>query len=470
MSAVDLAAALRAGELSAREVVGLHIARIEACDGVVNALCTRTFDQAMEAAGRADERHASGGTLPPLHGLPIVHKDLLDTAGVRTTYGSGAFAEHVPTEDATIVHRAARCGAIMLGKTNTPQFGTGGHTSNALFGTTRNPWDLERTVGGSSGGSAAALAAGMSPLATGTDMAGSLRIPASFCNVVGVRPSPGRIPYLPTDMQWFPFITAGPMGRSVRDAALLLSATAGPDPHASISLDEPFDRLLADLETDVSGWRVAWAPQIAGLPVDDDVLAAISPLRQVLDDLGVCVRDTEPDLSGAEEAFRLWRAWFYATQFGALLRERPGVLDDATASNIAEGLALTGDEIGRAEHLRSALFRRVAEFFDSIDILVMPCTPVGAFAADVWHPATVAGRPMDTYLDWMRHLYFMSVAGVPSMSLPAGFTADRSPIGVQLVAGPRRDRALLQFAHALEVARGPLSPCPPVRPPHREGL
>jgi amidase len=458
MSAVDLAAALRAGELSAREIVGKHIARIEACDGVVNAVCTRAFDQAMQAAARADERRAAGGALPPLHGLPIVHKDLLDTAGVRTTYGSGAFAEHVPTADATIVHRARQAGAIMLGKTNTPQFGTGGHTSNALFGTTRNPWDLGRTVGGSSGGSAAALAAGMSPLATGTDMAGSLRIPASFCNVVGVRPSPGRIPYLPTDMQWFPFITAGPMARSVRDAALLLSVAAGPEPHASISLDEPFDDLLASLEADVSGWRVAWAPRIAGLPVDEDVLAAIEPLRDVLETMGVAVREAEPDLSGAEEAFRLWRAWYYATQFGALLRERPGVLDDATASNIAQGLALTGDEIGRAEHLRSELFLRVATFFDSVDILVMPCTPVGAFPADMWHPDAVAGRPMDTYLDWMRHLYFLSVAGLPSMSLPAGFTAGGSPIGVQLVAGPRRDRALMQFAHALEQARGRVVP------------
>jgi amidase len=298
----------------------------------------------------------------------------------------------------------------------------------------------------------------MSPLATGTDMAGSLRIPASFCNVVGVRPSPGRIPYLPTDMQWFPFITAGPMARSVRDAALLLSVTAGPEPHASISLDEPFGDLLASLETEVSGWRVAWAPRIAGLPVDDDVLVAINPLQNVLETMGAAVREIEPDLSGAEEAFRLWRAWYYATQFAGLLRDRPDVLDASTTSNIAEGLALTGEEMGRAEHLRSALFKRVAEFFDSVDILVMPCTPVAAFSADVWHPNTVAGKPMAGYLDWMRHLYFISVAGVPSLSLPAGFTASGSPIGVQLVAGPRRDRALLQFAHALERARGCVVP------------
>lgn len=456
MSAVEMAAALRAGQLSAREVVELHINRIEACNGLVNAICTRTFDLARDAAHRADEYFASGQIVPPLHGVPIVHKDLLDTAGIRTTYGSGAFADHVPTADATIVERAARSGAILLGKTNTPQFGTGGHTSNALFGTTRNPWDLERTAGGSSGGSAAALAAGMSPLATGTDMAGSLRIPASFCNVVGVRPSPGRIPYLPTAMQWFPFITAGPMARSVPDVALLLSVTAGPHPHASISLDEPFGDLVTGLHVDVTGWRVAWAPEIAGLPVDADVLDAIGPLRAVLDDLGASVVDAEPDLSGAEEAFRLWRAWFYATQFGALLQERPGVLDDATASNIAEGMALTGDEMGRAEHLRSALFQRVAQFFDSVDILVMPCTPVGAFSADVWHPGTIADRPMRTYLDWMRHLYFMTVAGMPSMSLPAGFTGSGSPVGVQLVAGPRKDRTLLQFAYALEEARGPI--------------
>lgn len=454
MSATDLVSEMRAGELSAREVVGAHIARIEACDDLVNAICTRTFEQATEAARQTDELRAAGGDLPPLHGLPIVHKDLLDTAGVRTTYGSAAFAEHIPDKDATIVRRAGRGGAIMLGKTNTPQFGTGGHTSNSLFGTTRNPWDPTLTVGGSSGGSAAAVAAGMSPLATGTDMAGSLRIPASFCNVVGMRPSPGRIPYLPTDMQWFPFITAGPMARSVRDAALLLSVVAGPDAHAAMSLEDPFGDLLAGLETDVSGWRVAWAPTIAGLPVDDDVLAVAGSLRRTLDHLVDDVQESEPNLSGAEEAFLVWRAWYYATQFGALLRDRPEVLDAATASNIAEGVALTGGEIGHAEHLRSALFRRVAEFFDSVDILVMPCTPVAAFPADVWHPDTVGGQPMNGYLDWMRHLYFISVAGVPSLSLPVGFTAAGSPIGVQLVAGPRRDRALLQFAHALECARG----------------
>lgn len=456
MSATDLRAALGAGEVSAREVVRAHIERIEAVDRQINAVCTTTFERALSAAERADARYAGREPLPALHGLPIVHKDLLDTAGVRTTYGSVAHADHVPDRDALIVSRARDAGAIMLGKSNTPQFGTGGHTRNALFGTTRNPWDPTRSAGGSSGGSAAALAAGMCPLATGTDMAGSLRIPASFCHVVGLRPSPGRIPYLPTDMQWFPYVTAGPMARTVGDVALLLSAVAGPDPHASISLDLPMTDLVGRLAVDVAGWRVAWAPRIAGLPVDPEVETALAVLPPIVATLGAGVREAEPDLTGADEAFLVWRAWYYATRYGELLRRNPEVLDESTATNTRDGLRVTGEDLGRAEHRRSVLYRTVSEFFDAVDVLIMPCTPVVPFPVDQWRPSTVGGRPMDGYLDWMRHLYLLTATGLPSMSLPVGRTAAGLPIGVQLVGPPRGDRRLLQFAHALEAALRPI--------------
>lgn len=455
MGATELRAALVRGSVSAREVIRAHIARIEEVNGRLTAVCTTTFEQALNAAGAADAAHARGEPLPPLHGLPIVHKDLLDTAGVRTTYGSAAFAHHVPDQDATVVARARVAGAIMLGKSNTPQFGTGGHTSNELFGTTRNPWDPSRSAGGSSGGSAAALAAGMCPMATGTDMAGSLRIPASFCHVVGLRPSPGRIPNLPTDMQWFPYVTAGPMARTVRDAALLLSVVAGPDPHASISLDESMSDLMTGLETDVSGWRIAWAPRIAGLPVDAEVQDALAVLPAAVAALDADVQDAEPDLTGADQAFLVWRAWYYATQYGQLLRDSPEVLDQSTATNTREGLRVTGAELGRAEHARSRLYRNVSAFFDSFDVLIMPCTPVVAFPAEQWWPATVAGRPLAGYLDWMRHLYLMTATGLPSLSLPVALTPAGLPVGVQLVGPPRGDRRLLQFAHALETALRP---------------
>ncbi|WP_283135201.1 amidase [Rhizohabitans arisaemae] len=451
-SAVELAALLRHGEVSAVEVLDAHLTRIAEQNPVVNAVCTLSEERARAEARRADDRRARGEYLGALHGLPILHKDLTETAGVRTTYGSAAFADNIPAEDSVIVARAAKAGAVMLGKTNTPQFGTGGHTRNALFGTTVNPYDPARSAGGSSGGSAAALATGMAPLATGSDMGGSLRIPAAFCNVVGFRPSPGLVPLLPTSMDWFPYVVVGPMARSVNDLALLLSAIAGPDESAAISIESGGDRFAPPINGAVSKLRVAWAPRIAGLPVDGDVRAVLDRLGKVVAGLGCETVADEPDLSGAEEAFRTWRAWYYATNFATLLRERPEVLDDATAANTRAGLALSGADLGRAELLRTTLRQRMTEFFRRYDILVMPCVPVAPFPADSWYPATVDGAPMDTYLDWMRHLYYITATGLPALSLPAGFTEGGLPVGVQIVSGPRRDLDVLRFARALEEA------------------
>ncbi|WP_326829842.1 amidase family protein [Streptosporangium sp. NBC_01810] len=454
LSAVDLQALLRYGEVSATEVLDAHLARIAERNPVINAVCSVSEDRARAEARRADDRMARGEYLGPLHGLPILHKDLIETAGVRTTFGSAAYRDHVPDQDALIVRRAADAGAVMLGKTNTPQFGTGGHTWNALFGTTVNPYDTTRSAGGSSGGSAAALAAGMAPLATGTDMAGSLRIPAAFCNVVGMRPSPGRVPWVPSRMGWFPYVVPGPMARTVNDLALLLSVTAGPDARAAISIEERGDRFTPPLNAAVSKLKVAWAPGIAGLPVDADVRPVLEQLGGTLCGLGAEVVEAEPDLTGAEEAFLTWRSWYYATSYGTLLRERPEVLDEFTAANTRAGLAVSGEDLGRAEVLRTALHLRMADFFAEYDILVMPCVPVAPFGADSRHPETLGDAPVVSYLDWMRHLYYITATGLPVVSLPAGFTERGLPVGVQIVAGPRRDLDALRFARALETATG----------------
>lgn len=452
LTAVELAGMLRHGEVSAREVLQAHLDRIAERDPAINAVCTLSAERAQEEARRADERRARGERLGPLHGLPILHKDLLDTAGVRTTYGSAAFRDHVPAEDSLIVARAAAAGAVMVGKTNTPQFGTGGHTANALFGVTRNPYDPSRSAGGSSGGSAAALAAREIPLATGTDMAGSLRIPAAFCNVVGMRPSPGLVPYLPTRMAWFPYVVSGPMARTVDDLALLLSAVAGPDPRAPISVEAGPERFAPPVNAAVSRLRVAWAPDIAGLPLDDDVRAVLDRLGRVIGGLGAEVTEDEPDLTGADEAFLAWRAWYYATNYGDLLAERPEVFDEFSAANTRAGLELDVATLSRAEIARSALIARVAEFFGRYDVLVMPCVPVAPFDAERWRPETVGGAVMESYLDWMRHLYLITATGLPALSLPAGFTDAGLPVGVQIVAGPRCDLVALRFARALEEA------------------
>ena len=456
LSAVDLAALTSVGEVSCREVVEAHLARISEINPTVNAVCTVTEDVALLEARQRDDAWARGEVTGILHGIPLVHKDLIDTAGIRTTYGSRAFAEHVPETDNIVVQRTRAAGAVTLGKSNTPQFGTGGHTSNEVFGTTRNPVDTQRSAGGSSGGSAAAVASGMAAVATGTDMAGSLRIPAAFCGVVGMRPSPGVVPWLPTTMSWFPFITAGPMARSVDDAALLLAAMAGDDPRSPIAGGIP----PGDFVPPLSGWpvapglhdswRVAWAPHLGGLPVDSDVDRVLGGIPTVLASIGVDVVDDEPDMTGAHEAFWTWRCWYYATAFSDLLRERPDVIDDSTRLTIEGGQELTGAEIGAAERARSRLIERVGDFFTDVDILLVPSAPVAPFAAEKWWPEEVGGRPMESYADWMRHFYYFTAAATPSVNLPAGFTDGGLPVGVQVIAANRRDRDALAFASLLE--------------------
>ena len=323
--AVTLAGMLRRREVSAREVTAAHIERVEAVDGAVNAVVTRTFDAALAKAAAADDAIARGQVLGLLHGLPVAHKDLADTAGVRTTYGSPLFADHVPDRDTLVVKRMAQAGAISLGKTNTPEFGAGSHTVNPVFGATRNPYDLSRSAGGSSGGAAAALAARMICLADGSDLGGSLRNPASFCNVTGMRPTPGRVPRWPLVDVADTLGVEGPMGRTAADVALLLAALSGPDPGVPLALDAPAPDLpdpaavTGLLRRDLQRLKVAWSEDL-GLVTEPAVREALAPARQVLVDLGCEVIDASPDLSGADEAFRIWRAFRFAAQFGPLLR------------------------------------------------------------------------------------------------------------------------------------------------------
>ena len=459
LSATQALDALAKREISSRELVQSSIQRIEETR-LINAVCTSIPDLALKAAETSDRKRSSGATLGRLEGLPVLHKDLIDTAGIRTTYGSAAFKDHVPQTDAEVVSRIANAGAITLGKTNTPQFGTGGHTHNEVFGTTLNPFDLSKSAGGSSGGSASALGAQVVSLATGTDMAGSLRIPSSFCGTVGLRPSPGMVPWRPTKMAWFPFVAAGPMARNVDDLALLMSVMAGHDPRTVISFSGSGE-IFADLSKHApKKWRVAWAPQIAGLPVDEEVLLKLAEVLEVLKSMDVELTEAEPDLSDAHEAFMVWRTWYYATQYGELLKASPMVLDEATASNTEAGLKLTSEQLGNAEHKRSRLHDSTVKFFDDFDILITPCTPTTAFDATEKWPRKVAGQEMNSYLDWMRHLYYLTAAGVPALSLPVGLGTSGLPVGIQIVSAPRRDLDVLLFAKQLEKYIGPLPHTP----------
>lgn len=452
ISATALAAQIHRGELSAREVVGAHLDRIDRLDPVINAVVTRTPELALSGAAEADEAYARGEVLGPLHGLPIAYKDLVQTAGVRTTFGSPLFADHVPEADDLLVERIRAAGAICVGKTNTSEWGAGSHTFNPVFGVTRNPWSPARSAGGSSGGAAAALAARLVPIADGSDLGGSLRNPAAFCGVVGLRPTPGRVPSWPSSDPADTMGVEGPMGRTVEDVALLLSVMAGPDPRIPVSLAgsgaefappiRPLDRPL----------RVALAPEGDGrMPFEPAIVSALASLEPTLTELGWSVEPGFPDLTGAREVFLTFRGQGSARDLEPLLARGRDRIKAAVLSDVDRGLALTPDEIARAERLRTAIRTRAAAFFERFDLLVLPTTQVLPFPVELAHPTEVAGVPTEGYLGWMESCWAITVTGCPAISVPAG-TIEGLPFGAQLVAGPGHDLDLLRAAAMLEAA------------------
>jgi amidase len=459
----DIAAALRRGEVSSREVVETHLRQIERVNPRVNAVVTLVAERALEEATAADEAFAAGGDTGVLHGLPVLHKDTHETAGIRTTQGSPLLADNVPRRDELVVERLRAAGAIGLGKTNTPEFAAGSHTFNPVFGLTRNPYDLSRSAGGSSGGAAAALACGMAPVADGSDMGGSLRNPASFCNVVGLRPSPGRVPTWPAPAAWATMAVQGPMARTVADTAFLLSAMAGPDSRSPIALQDPGSTFAPPLERDLTGLRVAWSPDLgASLPVEPEVAAVVERQVEVFDGLGCTLQQACPDFAGAEEVFRTLRAWQFELALGPVVDRHRDRVKASIVWNVEVGRALTGADIGRAEMLHTQLFHRLREFFERYDVLLLPVSQVAPFDAGLEYPADIAGVAQETYLDWMRSAYWVSATGCPALSVPAGFTGDGLPVGLQVVGPHRADLLVLQVGHAFEQQTGYARRRPPV--------
>jgi len=454
LTACELVALLREQRVSAREVITAHLARIDRVNPTINAIVTLVPESALDAADAADAAVARGDEVGPLHGLPIAHKDLFVTAGIRTTFGSLAFTNHVPNETALLVERERRAGAITIGKTNTPEFGAGSQTFNEVFGTTRNPYDPTKTCGGSSGGAAAALATGMIPIADGSDLGGSLRNPASFCNVVGLRPSPGRVPRWPSPAPWFPFNVHGPMARTVRDVALLLDAIAGPDARAPLSRTVPAQRVSDGLDRDLRGVRVAWSRDLGGLPVEPAVTAVLDRQRATIEALGCITDEAHPDLADADAIFTTWRAWYYDLAFGSVLDQHRGLLKDTVVWNIEAGRALGGPQLADAERKRAALYHRVRRFMDEYEFLLLPVSQVTPFDADQPYVTRINDQPLPTYLDWMKSCYQISVTELPAVSVPCGFTDDGLPVGLQIVGRPFDDLGVLQLAHACEQATG----------------
>ncbi|WP_153504738.1 amidase family protein [Cumulibacter manganitolerans] len=454
-SASSLVARMARKELSAREVLDAHLARIDDVNGRVNAIVTLVPEIAYEKARLADEAIAGGTLLGPLHGLPIAHKDNHLTAGIRTTFGSRSRAGYVPDSTDLTVARLQAAGCVTIGKTNIPEFVAGGNTFNDVFGVTRNPYDLRLTAGGSSGGAAAALAAGMAPLADGNDFGGSLRLPAGYCNVVGFRTSAGRVPVWPAADGLLGLSVHGPMARSVDDVALMLSVIAGPSRLAPNSLETPGAAFAQVPEDGLRGRRIAYSPDLGGaIAVEPDIAALVEKAAQSCRAAGAEVVEDCPDLTGAAAAFRTLRAWAFEAGMGAHLDAHRDVVRPSLYENMARGRDLTGPEVGAAALARTALFHRMREFLERYDGLLLPVAPLGAFDCEQEFPTIVADTAMPDYLGWMESCFDVTVTGHPAIAVPAGFTPAGSPAGVQLVGRHRDELGVLAMAKAFEAVTG----------------
>jgi len=437
-------------EISAVELLELHLACIAATNPAVNAIVTLDEEGAYASAKAADAALAAGKDLGALHGLTVGVKDLFDTKGLRTTYASPIYKDQVPDRDHLIVERERAAGAVIVGKTNTPEFGAGAQTFNAVFGTTLNPYDLTRTCGGSSGGSAVALACGMTALADGSDFGGSLRAPAAWCNIVGMRPSPGRVPSYPTKLGWSTLSVHGPMARTVADIALFFQAIAGPDSRSPISIEQDPGLFAVSLERDFSGVRIGWSQDLGYLPVDDEVRALCESHRDVFAGLGCDVRDAHPDFAGASDIFKTLRAAKFAVDRRDELAEHRDLIKQTIIDNAAAGFALQGLEATEAEERRTQLWHHVREFMETHEFMVWPVNPVPPFPAEQETLMEVGGVKMATYVDWGALRHVISVVGLPSISVPVGFTRDGLPIGLQITGRHNQDFAVLQLAAAFE--------------------
>ncbi len=453
LTATELSQQIQAKIRSITEVMEAHIAQINQVNPAVNAIITLLpEDQLMAQARAADNALAQGQVAGPLFGLPIAHKDLALTQGIRTTFGSPIYKDFVPEQDSLIVERLKKAGAITIGKTNVPEFGAGSQTYNPLFGETFNPYDPSKTCGGSSGGAAVALACGMLPLADGSDMGGSLRNPASFCNVVGFRPSPGRVPHWPNLAAWSHLSVVGPLARTVQDIALMLQAIAGPDARSPISIAQSPEVFAGQLKRDFKDTRIAWSGDLGGLPVDPQVTAVLEAQQSVFTDLGCQLDYAEPDFTDADEIFKVWRAWAFELAYGDMLDDHRNQMKDTVIWNIESGQKLTGPQLARAEIKHTNLYHRVREFMEDYEFLILPVSQVPPFDVTRRYITDINGTLMETYIDWMKSCYYITVTGRPAISVPCGFTPDGLPIGLQIVGRQHDDWGVLQLAYAFEQA------------------
>lgn len=445
---------LRTKKISAREIMEAYLNQIARVNPKLNAIVTLVDEEKLlKEAQLADGALARGEWRGALHGLPIGVKDLHATKGIRTTYGSPLYRDDIPATDCLLVEREKQAGGIVIGKTNVPEFGLGSQTFNSIFGATRNPYDLAKTCGGSTGGGAVAVVCGMVPLADGSDYGGSLRNPPNFCNAVGLRPSPGRVPNTPADLAWQPFSVSGPVARNVKDCALFLSALAGPNDTIPISIEQPGHQFMQRLEgRDFKGVRVAMFRDME-LPWEPEVREAIRAQSKVFESIGCVVEEAEPDYRDANECFLAWRHWMIESRFGDLVASKGNQLNEYIHWHVEEGRKLTGSYLSRIELKRSALYERVREFFERYDFFVLPVNQVLPFDVARPYPREIAGTKMDNYLSWMKSACYITTTGNPAASVPCAFSKSGLPIGIQIVGRHHDDWGVLQMAYAFEQAR-----------------
>ncbi len=459
-SATRVVSRLARNEVSPLELLDELEKRIRRIDPQVNALPTLCLDRARAAAGKAMARApASRGALAL---LPVAIKDLTDVAGVRTTYGSPIYADHVPETSDILVSRLERAGAVIYAKTNTPEFGAGANTFNEVFGRTLNPWNTSKSAAGSSGGSAVALATGMAWLAHGSDMGGSLRNPASFCGVVGFRPSPGRVAASPGKRIDETLSVDGPMARNVADVALFLDAMTGADPGDPLSMPRPETSFVHALTHQPPPRRVAFSRNLGITPVDPEVARLTEQAALRFRELGVVVEEAHPDFSEAHDCFHVLRARSFAvgrTEFDSQRHK----LKPEVVWNIEAGLALTGADIVRAERQRFEMFKRAVAFFERYDLLLTPATIVPPFPVEQRYVEACDGKRFGNYFEWLAIAYAITLVCCPALSLPCGFTGAGLPVGLQIAGPPRGEAAVLAGARMLEEVLG-MSDAVPIEP------
>ena len=463
--ATELQRLYRARKTSPLEVMQAVLARVDAVNPGLNAIVTLVRESALKEAKAATAAlKKKGRKLGPLHGVPVTIKDLTHTKGIRTTWGSKIFEHNVPTEDSLIVKRLKAAGAIVLGKTNTPEFGAGGNTFNAVFGPTRNPWNPALTCGGSSGGAGVALATGMGPIAQGSDTGGSLRTPAAFCGVVGFRTSPGLVPYYPKLLGWDSIGVTGPMARTVADTALMLSVVAGPDDRSPISYDvdtAAFPRAVKS--PSIRGWRVAWTPDLNGLiPVDAEVARVAEAATRVFRSLGAKVASACCDFGEVNDIVLGTRGLAMVANHADKLPRWKEQMQKGLVWNIEQGLKLSPEDIGRAEALRTTLWHRVRAFMETRELLILPTVAVPPFPVEQPYPTEINGKPLDNYTQWFFLTYGITVTGLPVISVPCGFTKGGLPVGLQIVGRRRQEAMVLRAAAAFEAAAPWADKFPPV--------